>query len=387
MSLITPRRALIGAATAGIVLASQPSLIASPALILPSAVAEQLERRGVVEPHRRMPDIDNVMAMLMMAKMSGMLSGDSGPVALRPQDVFATSLYTGDGTSRTITTGVNMSAAGGLTWIKTRSGTEPHVLFDTVRGAGNSLTSDSTGASDNTANRLTAFGAAGFDLGTDPISAQVNGAGRTYVAWSFRRAPKFFDVVTYTGNGTSGRTIAHGLGVAPGMIAVKCTSATSDWSVYHRSNGPTGCQLWNTTNGFVSDSTQWNNTSPGSTTFTVGSGTETNQNGATYVAYLFAHDTAANGLVQCGTFGSSAVTLGWNPQFLLLKNAGSASDWYMLDTARDLSDGGFTSENALFANNSGAEQASDYARLTGGGFTAANLGFTIGVYLAIRAPV
>ncbi len=66
-----------------------------------------------------------------------------------------------------------------------------------------------------------------------------NDSGQKYVSWSFRKAPGFFDVVTYTGNGTAGRTVSHNLGSTPGMMIIKKSSNSENWIIYHRSIGAT----------------------------------------------------------------------------------------------------------------------------------------------------
>ena len=151
------------------------------------------------------------------------------------EDVFSTYLYTGTGANLTITNNIDLSTKGGLTWIKGRSGATGHRLTDTARGVTKSLESNSTAAEVTESTGLTAFGTTGFTIGAD---ADYNTSAATYASWTFREQAKFFDVVTYTGNGTAGRTVAHNLGSVPGCIIVKCTSLGGDnWSVYHRSLG------------------------------------------------------------------------------------------------------------------------------------------------------
>lgn len=389
MTVITPRRALIGAATAGIVLASQPALIASPALILPPSVSEALERRGVVEPHRRAPDIENVLAMLMMAKMMPGVgaSGPSGPAALLPQDVFATSLYTGNGSSQTITTGLTINADGGLVWTKARSSNAhgSHNLYDTLRGNNSLLFTNLTDAAAGV-NDLD-FTSTGF---TVKSSARNNINASNYVTWSFRRAPKFFDVVTYTGDGSGARTLSHALGNLPGMVIVKSTSSATNWNVWHTglSAPSTTIILLNTSDAQSTGETAYFNSTHTTTTFTIQAANNTS--GRTYVAYLFAHDTTAGGLVQCGSFTSTggataSVTLGWRPQFVMFKRTDGADAWYMLDTTRGLTTG---SDAYLRANTSQAEASFDVGDTTSTGFTlttgllAASAQY---VFLAIRA--
>lgn len=309
-----------------------------------------------------------------------MMMGAGG--GLRPQDVFATTLYAGSGGAQSINTGLNMPLSGGLVWIKgrTTSGYD-HVLRDTLRGASSMLSSNAANGA-ATSNEFTGFTSTGFSLGSVSTGLE-NSGGQNYVSWSFRRAAKFFDIVTYTGNSVSGRQIAHSLGVAPGMVIVKRLDSTASWFVYHIASGANNYASLNETQSFQPYSYAWNNTAPTSTAFTVGGGPGTNDSGATFVAYLFAHDPDPSGIVQCGIVASSGtVTLGWRPQYLMMKPT-AAGSWYVVDTARGLVPG--SSDMPLFANASGAEITANVADLTATGFTN-----SVGVnmtYLAIREPI
>ena len=199
-------------------------------------------------------------------------------------DVFSTFLYEGTGSARTITNGIDNSDKS-LVWIKQRNAANSHALQDTVRGTGVYLASDTVNPQIGLTTRITSFNSDGFTTGSSP---GINGSGNDYVAWNFKAEPGFFDVVTYTGNGTAGRTVAHNLGSVPGFMVVKKTSGNSDWLVYHQ--GLSGAaqktiQL-NESNTSYSDSTVWNNTNPTASVFTVGTSNDTNQSGSTYVAYL-----------------------------------------------------------------------------------------------------
>jgi hypothetical protein len=310
--------------------------------------------------------------------------------------VFATTLWTGNGSNRTITSGIDAD----LVWIKGRSGATDHALYDTARGATLDLVSNSTAAETTQSTGLTAFGTTGFDLGT---LAKVNTNTATYVAWSFARAARFFDVVTYTGTGAN-RTIAHGLGTTPGLIIVKrrdTGGGSGEWIVYHRSNtaNPETDYLLLATIDPTDDATYWNDTQPTSSVFSVGTQASVNASGGTYVAYLFAHDVAADGIVQCGSYtgnGSASgptVTLGWNPQFVMIKRAsGGNGSWVIFDTARGIVAG---NDPTLFPSSTSLENGggppADYVDLTGTGFQIAstdtdfnNTGDTY-VFMAVRS--
>lgn len=315
------------------------------------------------------------------------------------EEVFQSWLYTGTGSSQTITNNIDISTKGGLVWIKGRSGTTGHRLTDTVRGATKSLESNSTAAEATESTGLTAFGTTGFTIGAD---ADYNTNAATYVSWTFREQAKFFDVVTYTGNGAN-RTIAHNLGSVPGCIIVKCTSTAYGWRVYHRSLGNTKFLTLNTTDAEDTGSTLWNNTTPTATEFTVGTASSVNANGDTFVAYLFAHDaggfgaTGSDNVISCGSYtgnGSATgptVTLGYEPQWVMIKKSSAAgTNWEMIDSMRGFTVGS-AGDSSLRANLTSAEvTATEYISPTATGFnvtTSAGAVNTSGdtyIYIAIR---
>ena len=313
------------------------------------------------------------------------------------EDVFSTYLYTGNNSTKTITNGIDLSGEGGLVWIKGRGPTGwQHVWVDTVRGATKYLSSNANTAEQTAPNTVPSFSSTGFTAGTDN---QVNYSNEGFASWTFRKAPGFFDVVTYTGNQYVPQTISHNLGSVPGCIIIKCTStAGTNWRVYHRSGGATvGYQLDSTDAG-VTSSSFWNNTAPTSTEFTVGNiGDVNGTTSQTYVAYLFAHDDAQFGenedesIIKCGSFttdGSSSATinLGFEPQWLMYKRSdGGSESWQMLDVMR-----GWTvrtsGANELYANASSAEAANNGNKPTSTGFLldAGHSNNATYIYIAIR---
>jgi hypothetical protein len=322
---------------------------------------------------------------------------------LAVEDVFSTWLYTGNSSTQTITNGIDLAGKGGLVWIKPRNGAFSHILQDTLRGAGNFLQTNSTSANVSEANLINSFNANGFTLGSDP-NGRVNYTGYNYASWTFRKAPNFFDVVTYTGNGGT-QNIAHSLGVAPGMIIVKNTTSNTVWSVWHRSvNGGSAYAVLNLSDAFYTSSTElvWgNNTTyvaPTTTQFTVGQNTRVNQSGNTFVAYLFAHVPGSDGIIQCGSFttdgsGYANVNLGYEPQWIMYKSSGDVGSWGMGDVMRGMpasttTTGSGNSTQRLFANTSSAEGAeTNYVcNVNSTGFTFHSGGYTSStfIYVAIR---
>ena len=307
----------------------------------------------------------------------------AGNEQLLVENVFSTWLYTGNGSTQTITNGINLSGRGGLVWLKARNSAQNNFLFDTNRGVQKRLVSNATSDEFTLSDGLSAFNSNGFTLGS---GFTANGSGNTMASWTFREAPKFFDVVTYTGNGAN-RTIAHNLGVAPGMILVKSTTDANNWMVYHRSTGINNATFLNLTDASTSLSGAWGTSNPTATDFGLGGSYINNTAGQTYVAYLYAHDTASDGIIQCGSLDNSAgavsVTLGWEPQWLLFKRANSAGDWYVVDNMRGMAVGG--NDAYLSPNLSGSEQDGNLVEPTATGFRTAGLPTSTNmIYMAIR---
>jgi hypothetical protein len=325
--------------------------------------------------------------------------GFGGGVAVEPvyiEQIFSTWLYTGTGSTQTITNGIDLAGKGGLVWTKSRSSANGHFLNDSARGINLAIQSNTNSAQGSIPTGITAFNSSGFDIGA---SASYNTSGTTYASWAFRKQPKFFDVVTYTGDGTAGRTVAHNLGSVPGCIIVKCTSYLGDWQVYHRSLGATKYLVLNQTGTGGTSNTRWNNTAPTSTEFTLGTDGNVNYAGRTFVAYVFAHNAGGFGLsgtdnvISCGSFtadgsGNADVNLGYEPQYIMWKRSGGAGNWETYDTMRGWSEGGGFAR--LFPNTSDAE--STYLTGPPGAPTSTGFKFTNGflfasneyVYIAIR---
>ena len=329
-------------------------------------------------------------------------------------DVFSTDLWTGNSTTQTITNDIDLSGEGGLVWIKGRNDTWTHALFDTERGPGFELDSTQDYGHDSdtqvsSQKDLYQFNSNGYSIGQN-YNSYINRNGDTFVGWTFRECPGFFDIVTYTGNGTSGRTIAHNLGSVPGCIMVKRTSDTADWAVYHRANKGffatdpiSNLHLHlNQNHTAQGSSAYWNDTDPTSDVFTVGNSNDVNQNGQTYVAYLFAHDDQSFGtdedeaIIKCGSYTGTgsllSVDLGFEPQWLLIKKTQTATaTWVMWDTMRGFTISG-VDDKFLKANESSAEGTYSSVGITPTGFQVEsgdsntnNSGDNV-IYIAIRRP-
>ena len=332
----------------------------------------------------------------------GMMMGAAGASGdkVYVDDVFSTYLYTGTNSAQTITNGIDISGEGGLVWIKNRdSSTQDHAIYDTERGAGQTLNSSTTGAQFLSTARLSALNSNGFTVGSDNATNQ---SGSGIASWTFRKAPGFFDVVTYTGSGSGTKTISHNLGSVPGMIICKGLNGGSDWSVYHRSlnGGSSPEDYYLRLNGTTAESNavaNWGGTAPTATQFTVGGNANASLN---YVAYIFAHDEASFGtdedesIIKCGSYnvdgsGLFDVNLGWEPQWLLYKRADGSEDWAILDTQRDWT---VRSLSRLWPNLSNSEQQNineGYFQPYAQGFRSTSAFFggnRTYIYMAIRRP-
>ena len=295
---------------------------------------------------------------------------------------FNTVLWSGDGgTSQISNVGFNPD----FVWIKARNSAQPNVLYDTVRGAGGSseLVSNSTAAEGSTSGgfygHVSSFDTNGFTVASGSSNAAyTNYSGFNYVAWCWDAGSGSpasntdgdipstvkandatgFSIVSYTGTGTAGDTVGHGLTSAPEMVIVKRRDSTGDWLVWNEtiaSSNSSNVLFLNDTAGATANSSNFNSTAPTSSVFTVGSNAATNSSGGTHIAYCF-HSVA--GYSDFDTYtgtGSSGntVTTGFRPAFLMIKATdASATGWIMVDNTRDPDN---LASEYIYADSSAAE--------------------------------
>jgi hypothetical protein len=199
---------------------------------------------------------------------------------------------------------------GALLWDKPRNQASSNYLVDSVRGISKTLRSNTTDAEATDTTWFTGFNSSSFTTGASDWGTGVtvvdwiwaaNGSGSSNTAGSITstvsaNTTSGFSIVTYTGTGSGTATIGHGLGVAPSMIIVKFRNTTSNWSIYHASVGNTK-RLVFTTAAEETGSGYWNNTTPTSTVFTLG--TDLNQS-YDFVAYCFAEVPGFSKFGICG---------------------------------------------------------------------------------------
>jgi len=290
----------------------------------------------------------------------------------KSSDYFNTKLYTGNGTARSIT-GVGFQPD--WSWFKSRGDTNSHALYDAVRGVTKAISSNSTGAEATESQGLTSFDSDGFSIGSQTA---VNASGHGIVSWNWKangagsantagtinstvsaNTTAGFSIVTYTGNGTGGATVGHGLGVAPSMIIEKGRSVTDDWLIYHKSIGATKGLALNNTTAEAASSGYWNDTAPTSSLFTIGNNGKVNTNGGTHVAYCFAEKAGYSkfgSYTGTGDADGTFVYTGFKPAFILQKRTNSASTgWGIIDNTRSPFN---VSQNMLLANSTAVEDTS-----------------------------
>ncbi|MBT6366484.1 MAG: hypothetical protein HOJ68_10075 [Bacteroidetes bacterium] len=337
--------------------------------------------------------------MATKKKMLQAAAGNAGGGAgLDVAEVFSTYLYEGNGSTQTITNGIDLDGEGGLVWQKGRSAAYDHKFTDTERGTGKTLTSVDNSAEQNQA-CVTQFNSDGFLVGTE---GDTNANGSAYASWTFRKAPKFFDVVTWTGDGNNGRVISHNLGSTVGSIFIKRTDGSTNWFVHHRSIGESQALNLNFDGPAFSFTGIITNVTDAS--FTVSSSGNVNGNNDTYVAYLFAHNDGDGGfgpdgdqdIIKCGSVTSNSngqipfEDLGFEPQWIITKRTDGTSDWTIHDVMRGW---GYNTASAnsvaeaLRANTSAAESGGStaYSITPTGFYSNANFGANRSfIYIAIR---
>ena len=295
-----------------------------------------------------------------------------------PTAYFQIELYTGTGSSHARTFDSDTAMQPDLVWIKSRSGGYQHELYDAVRGVQKRVV---TGGTDESAeeksdsNSLTAFGSDGFTVGSRDQVNQGGGSAKTYVAWGWKEsATAGFDIDTYTGNGTSGRTEAHSLSATPDFFVVKRTLSDGDaWRVFHKNNTTapaTDYLVFNTDGATADNAAMWNDTAPDSSNFTLGNAGSTNENTKTFISYLF---RGVQGYSKVGVFTGNGnadgtfVYTGFRPAFILYKKSagGAASQWYLWDNKRA---GYNPTNNILFTNLTNDEEVYNYTDIHSNGF-------------------
>ena len=335
------------------------------------------------------PGVWTLEEALTLSKQSRWPTAGVSNPAKFVENVFSTHLYTGtDANNNVQVNGIDLLNEGGLVWIKSRTNTGHHRLIDTARGDRKLLSTNNSDAelTDQGATYGLNFNNNGFTVRQE-YNGDING-NQDYVSWSFRKAPKFFDVQIGTTDNSGHIDLTHSLEQEPGIVIVKRRESTStgNWFVYHRSLGVTKYLNLDTT-GAAANFTAWANVT--STTFRaqIGFGSAP----ADIVAYFFGHDTSSDGMIQCGNFTGTGsqitTTLGFEPQWLMFKRTDSSAGggWGIVDNIRGWIEGGNSSNFQLLeANATDAEAESSGPGLISTGFTSNYSNGREYIYMAIR---
>ena len=277
----------------------------------------------------------------------------------KPSDYFNTVLWTGNDTDDRTISGVGFSP--NWAWIKARNNADAHYLVDTVRGSTKVIFSNSNSAEDTRVSAVKSFASDGYVLGQE---AQVNRNSGTFVAWNWLAETSFtndasstsigsidsagsfnndagFSICSFTGNGTSGASVKHGLSTKPAMMIIKNRDEADSWQVYHHKNTSapaTETLQLNETGATVDTANRWNDTEPTTAILTLGDNPTVNKSGIKYIVYIFSEKQGYSkfgSYVGNGNADGTFVYLGFKPAFFLVKRSDSTTSWTLLDNKRD----------------------------------------------------
>ena len=269
----------------------------------------------------------------------------------KPTDYFNTVLYTGTGSSNSVT-GVGFQPD--WVWLKKRNSTGNHFIYDAVRGVQETIYTDATSAEATQSQGLTAFGADGFTVGTN---TNINGSSNTNVSWNWLAAngtasnsdgsitstvsantTAGFSIVSYTGNGTDDATVGHGLSQKPDMVIIKARENTSSWATWHKNlTGSDYLLFLDATDAQSQYTTILKNQS--STVLTLGTNSASNANGQGFIAYCFAEKTGYSKIDSYtgnGNANGAFVYTGFKPAWLMIKRTDASGHyWHVYDNKRE----------------------------------------------------
>ena len=293
-----------------------------------------------------------------------------------PEDYIIAHNYSGNDTTNNQT---SLGMTPDLVWVKSRNTGSPtqHYIVDKVRGDEEYIISNSDAAEATDSNTF-ALVSGGFNLAGG--NGWTNLSGRTYVAWNWKangagsantvgaitstvsaNTTSGLSIVKYPANGSDDQTIGHGLGVVPEVMIVKKTTTDSgysgvrDWAVYHHSIGNTKGLFLNTTAAEATKTEWWEDTTPTTTVFTIGSDGEVNDNGSNYIAYCFAEK---QGYSKFGSYTGNGnadgtfVYTGFRPAFVLQKST-AVQGWQLQDNKRE----GYNGANDLLQPHDNAAES------------------------------
>ena len=273
-----------------------------------------------------------------------------------PELFFQCKLYSGSSSDVTVTFDGSEDMQPDLVWLKKRSGSGDHLIFDSVRGVNKRLQPNATDAEvDRTSNNdeLKSFNSDGWTLGT--YNSNVTGSGSSNVSWNWKKsATAGFDILTFTGNASGNQTISHNLSAVPKFWHIKRLDQASNWCTYHVGLGGADHNVFLNTNSSVqTDTGIWNNTLPTSSVFSVGNNIDANGSGASHVWYGWSE---VQGFSKFGKYDSGTnpfIYTGHRPAFLMIKCTTATESWTIFNNKTEPTNDGVMSQ--LNANGSSGE--------------------------------
>lgn len=258
-----------------------------------------------------------------------------GNAAITPHKWFDINLYPGNSSTQRIVNSGGVQPD--LVWGKSRNIAENNALFDSVRGATRALYSNLTNV-ETTDPGVSEFNTNGFSLN----GATINATTYSYIAWQWKQSPTAgFNIVPYIGDGTNSKTISHNLGVKPSMIIIKNRDAVGNWIFEHVGLPDGRILLLNDTQAqsgqFLSEYLFYQRTSSNFLVGSFGAGSNSNNNGQKYIAYLFAEVPGFSkfgSYVGNGSANGPFVYCGFKPKFVMWKNSSAVQAWLIEDTTR-----------------------------------------------------
>lgn len=282
---------------------------------------------------------------------------------------FQNLAYTGAGGTQVKTFTGETDMAPNMVWIKCTDQDENPGIYDTVRGA-TKLISPNLNTAESTVSGVTAFGSNGFTVGASGTTGYNT---QNYVSFSWKEsATAGFDILTYVGNHTSGRTVAHALSAVPHMMLIKNLNSAEKPAVYHKgvdSGSPEDyLMVLSDDSARFDDVSFLNDTAPTSSIFTLGNTQGISEDGSTMVAYLW---TSIQGFSKFGSYEGNGnadgtfVYTGFRPAWIMCKSTDSTSNWQIFNNKRL---GYNVDNNVVNANITAKEVTTDYIDMLSNGF-------------------
>ena len=307
-------------------------------------------------------------------------------ISFQPSDYYTTHIYAGTSSAPFAQTGIGFQPD--TVWTKPYDYTDPMRAVNSVRGGDYSLKTSTNGAEQTgwtPAAAISAWGADGYTIGTTDggfnssaynyigycwkagTTSGLSGGTITPTAYSFSTVAGI-SILQWTGTGSAG-TIPHGLGAVPQMIIVKQLNSTNNWCIYNTTIGNAKFLKLNTDSAEGSASA-WNNTTPTSTLFSVGSDAEVNASGSTYIAYCY---TSITGYSKVGAYTGNGdadgpfIYTGFRPAWLMIKRYDSTAGWEIFNSKR-LGWNGLYQNLYLYTDADNVEQSNHLIDLVSNGF-------------------